>query len=60
MAVGVASQRAQGQAITITAAKYKSAVANVESSTVYQITNVTSAITITTGTNIAATESANP
>ena len=50
MAVGVASQSAQGQAMTITAAKYRSAVEKAVPIIQYQTTNVTAAMTITVGT----------
>jgi len=59
IAVGVASPSAQGQAITITAEKYRRLVAKLAQSKKYQIRKVIIAIIITTGTKIADILSAN-
>jgi len=53
IAVGVASHKAQGQAITITAAKYNNDCSNVQPIKKYQTRNVKIAIIITNGTNTA-------
>ena len=58
-AVGVASHKAQGQAITITAAKYKSAVVKLTPTMKNRIRKTSKAIPITVGTNIAEILSAN-
>lgn len=59
MAVGVASQSAQGQAMTITAEKYRRDAAKLAHSKKYQTRNVMMAIIMTTGTNTAEILSAN-
>jgi hypothetical protein len=58
-AVGVASQRAQGHAITITAAKYNNDVSMLLFNIKYQTTNVIIANKITIGTKYFDTLSAN-
>lgn len=60
MAVGVASPKAHGQAITITAAKYKSDTEKETPSIKYQTTKVKRAIIITVGTKTADILSAKP
>lgn len=60
IAVGVASPKAQGQAITITAAKYNSEVSKFAHRAKYRIQKVITAIPITTGTKIPDILSANP
>ena len=52
IAVGVANHKAQGQAMTITAAKYMSADWKLAPNQKYRIRNVVSAMRMTTGTNI--------
>jgi hypothetical protein len=58
-AVGVASHKAHGHAITITAEKYKSAVSKLAPTRKYRIKNTTIAMPITNGTNIDDILSAN-
>ncbi|MEI7563047.1 MAG: hypothetical protein WCJ39_05155 [bacterium] len=53
IAVGVANHNAQGQAITITAAKYISADWKLAPNQKYRRINVAMAMRITPGTNIA-------
>ncbi len=58
IAVGVASPRAHGQAITMTAMKFSIAAVNEMSNTKYQVRKVITANPITIGTKTDATLSA--